>query len=66
MAKLDRVHFRRFGTFGLDFEIVYFINTGDYKTYMDVQQHVNYGIYMEFEKEGISMPYPTQKVLLDK
>jgi small-conductance mechanosensitive channel len=66
MAKLDRVHFRQFGTFGLDFEIVYFINTGDYKKYMDIQQHVNYGIYMEFEKEGINMPYPTQKVLLDK
>ncbi len=66
LAKFDRVHFREFGTFGLDFEIVYFINTGDYKKYMDIQQKINYGILEEFEKEKIKMPYPTQKVLLKK
>jgi small-conductance mechanosensitive channel len=64
LAKFDRVHFREFGTFGLDFEIVYFINTGDYQKYMDIQQKINYGILEEFEKEKIKMPYPTQKVLL--
>lgn len=65
-ASLDRVHFKQFGNFGLEFEIVYFINTGDYKKYMDIQQQINYGIFEEFEKEKINMPYPTQKVLIDK
>lgn len=65
IAKLDRVHFRQFGTFGLDFEIVYFINTGNYKKYMDVQQQINYGILEKFEEEGIKMPYPTQKILIN-
>jgi small-conductance mechanosensitive channel len=65
IAKLGRVHFREFGTFGLNFEIVYFINTGDYKKYMDVQQQINYGILEKFEKQGIKMPYPTQKILLN-
>lgn len=64
LAKFDRVHFKQFGDFGLDFEIVYFINTGDYKKYMDIQQQINYGILEGFEKEKIKMPYPTQKVLL--
>ena len=50
----------------MEFEIVYFINTGDYKKYMDIQQQINYGILEEFGKEKINMPYPTQKVLIDK
>lgn len=66
LANLDRVHFNQFSTFGLDFEIVYFIDTGNYKKYMDVQQQINYGILEAFEKESIKMPYPTQKILFDK
>ena len=66
LAKLDRVHFRQFGDFSLDFEVVYYIKTGDYTKYMDIQQKINYGILEEFEKEGINMAYPTQKVLVCK
>jgi small-conductance mechanosensitive channel len=62
MADLDRVHFRQFGDFSLDFEVVYYIKTGDYNKYMDIQQQVNYGILEEFEKEKIEMAYPTQKI----
>ena len=64
-AKLDRIHFKQFGNFGLEFEIVYFINTGDYKKYMDIQQQINYGILEKFEEEGIQMPYPTQRILMN-
>jgi small-conductance mechanosensitive channel len=66
IAELDRVHFRQFGEFSLDFEIVYYIKTGDYSKYMDIQQIINYGILEEFEKEDIKMAYPTQKVFLCK
>lgn len=62
MAVLDRVHFKQFGDFSHDFEVVYYIETGDYNKYMDIQQKINYGILEEFEKEGIEMAYPTQKV----
>jgi len=62
MANLDRVHFRQFGDFSLDFEVVYYITTGDYNKYMDIQQQINYGILEEFEKEKIEMAYPTQKI----
>jgi small-conductance mechanosensitive channel len=62
MADLDRVHFRQFGDFSLDFEVVYYIKTGDYTRYMDIQQQINYGILAEFEKEKIEMAYPTQKI----
>ncbi len=66
LATLDRVHFRQFGDFSLDFEIVYYIKTGDYTKYMDIQQKINYGILEEFEKEGIKMAYPTQQIVLCK
>jgi small-conductance mechanosensitive channel len=62
LADLDRAHFKQFGDFSLDFEVVYFIKTGDYNKYMDIQQHINYGILEEFEKEKIEMAYPTQKI----
>jgi len=62
MADLDRVHFRQFGDFSLDFEVVYYIVTGDYTKYMDIQQRINYGILKAFEKEKIDMAYPTQKI----
>ncbi|MCW4053991.1 MAG: mechanosensitive ion channel family protein [Candidatus Bathyarchaeota archaeon] len=62
MADLDRVHFKEFGDFSLDFEVVYYIKTGDYNKYMDIQQQINYGILEEFEKEEIEMAYPTQKI----
>jgi small-conductance mechanosensitive channel len=62
MAELDRVHFKQFGDFSLDFEVVYYIKTGDYTKYMDIQQQINFGILEEFEKEKIEMAYPTQKI----
>jgi len=62
MATLDRVHFRQLGDFSLDFEVVYYIKTGDYSKYMDIQQKINYSILEEFKKENISMAYPTQKI----
>jgi small-conductance mechanosensitive channel len=62
LAKFGRVHFKQFGDFSLDFEVVYYIETGDYDQYMDIQQSLNYGIMESFEKEGISMAYPTQTI----
>jgi small-conductance mechanosensitive channel len=62
LAALDRVHFKKFNDFSLDFEVVYYIETGDYNQYMAIQQSLNYGIMEGFEKEGISMAYPTQKI----
>jgi small-conductance mechanosensitive channel len=62
LAQLDRVHFREFGDFSLDFEVVYYISTGDYNKYMDIQQQINLGILEAFEKEKIETAYPTQKI----
>jgi len=66
MADLDRVHFKEYGDFSLNFEVVFYVNTGDYNKYMDVQQEVNFAIKEQFEKEGIEFAYPTQTVLVEK
>jgi small-conductance mechanosensitive channel len=65
LTRLDRVHFQQFGDFSLDFEVVYYITTGDYTKYMDIQQQINFSIMEEFDKENISMAYPTQKIFYE-
>ncbi|UCE96003.1 MAG: mechanosensitive ion channel family protein [Candidatus Bathyarchaeota archaeon] len=62
MTEFGTVHFRQFGDFSFDFDVVYYIKKGDYTKYLDIQQRINFGILEEFEKEKINMPYPTQKV----
>lgn len=66
LADFDRAHFKEFGDFSLKFEIVYYVNSGDYNKYMDVQQKINLEIKKRFEKEGIEMAYPTQTIFLNK
>jgi small-conductance mechanosensitive channel len=65
-ARIDRVHFHEFGDFSLNYEVVYFVTTQDYYTYMDTQQKVNLELIKEFEKEGIEFAYPTKRILLEK
>ncbi|MFH1784666.1 MAG: mechanosensitive ion channel family protein [bacterium] len=62
----DRAHFASFGDFSLIIEIVYYVISGDYNKYMDIQQEINFKIKEEFEKEGIEFAYPTQTLFVDK
>jgi small-conductance mechanosensitive channel len=66
MCAIDRIHFREFGAFSLNFEIVYFIDSSDYNKYMDIQQQINFGIAEAFEKEKIEIAFPTQTIFLAK
>ncbi len=65
-ATLDRVHFKEFGDFSLNFEIVYYVNSSDYVVYMNTQQSINLKIYEAFEKEKIEFAYPTQSIYIEK
>ena len=66
IADLDRVHFKEFGDFSLNFEVVYYVDTGDYGKYMDTQQEINFALKEQFEREGIEFAYPTQTLLVNK
>ena len=66
LAEPDRIHFKEYGDFSLNFEIVYYMKIGDYAKYMDTQQEINFKIKEAFEKEGIEMAFPTQTIFLNK
>ena len=65
-AEFDRAHFYKYGDFSLDIEVVYYILTSDYNTYMDIQQSINLSIFEEFAKRGIDFAYPTQTLFIEK
>ncbi len=65
-ATFDRAHFKGYGTSSLEFETVYYVKSGDYTVYMDVQQAINVILFERFESEGIPFAYPTQLLKLDQ
>lgn len=58
----DRAHFKEYGNFSLNFEVVYFVESSDFRQFMDVQQEINLEIYRKFGQMGIQFAYPTQVV----
>ncbi len=59
-VRFDRAHFKEYGDFSLNFEVVYYVLVPDYNVYMDIQQAINLALYQRFEEEGIEFAYPTQ------
>lgn len=59
-VRFDRAHFKDYGNFSLNYEMVYWVLSPDYNTYMDIQQNINLALYKRFEGEGIEFAYPTQ------
>lgn len=59
-ARFDRAHFEAYGDYSLNFEVVYYVLTPNYNTYMDIQQIINLEIYQQFQAEGVEFAYPTQ------
>ena len=61
-ATFARAHFASFGSYSLNFEVVYFVQSADYDRYMDINQRINLAIKDGFEKLGISFAFPTSIV----
>jgi small-conductance mechanosensitive channel len=66
LVRFDRVHFNRYGDFSLDYEVVFFVDTPDYNTYMDILQQINFDIYEKFALEKIDFAFPTQTLIFNK
>jgi MscS family membrane protein len=64
-TRFERSHFTSFGPSALIFETVYFVLSADYMLYADIQQDVNLRIHEEFERSGVQLAYPTQRLLID-
>lgn len=65
-TRFDRAYFTKFADFALVFDVVYTVESSDYQTYLDINQAINFEIKEAFEKEGISMAYPTQTIYIEK
>jgi small-conductance mechanosensitive channel len=64
-TRFDRVHFRKYGDFSLNFEIVYYVLNPDFNLYMDIQQAINLTMFRRFEEEGINFAYPTRTLYVE-
>jgi len=65
-TRFDRAHFKSYGDFSLNFEIVYYVLRPDYIDYINAQQNINLAIFKRFQEEGIEFAYPTQTLILNK
>lgn len=65
-VRFDRAHFKDFGDFSLNYEIVYFVLSSDFMLYMDAQQAINLAIHERFEQLDVEFAYPTQTLYVQK
>lgn len=63
-TRFDRAHFKAFGSFSLDFEVVYFVLVPQYNVFMDIQQEINLRLYRALASEGVEFAFPTQTLYL--
>ena len=63
-TRFDRAHFKSYGDWALDFEVVYYVLDADYNLHMDVQQSLNVAIYERFAAEGVQFAFPTRTVFV--
>jgi small-conductance mechanosensitive channel len=65
-VRFDRAHFKGFGDFSLNFEVVYWMLDPDYTLFMDVQQEINLALVDAFEERGAVFAFPTQTIHLQR
>ncbi len=61
-TRFERAHLKQFGASSIDFEVVYWALTADFKLHMDILQAVNLRIAEEFASRKIDFAFPTQTV----
>ncbi len=60
------VSFEKFNDYSLDIRVIYYITEMDYGKFLKIKDQVNMKIKKQFEKEKISMAFPTQTIELKK
>jgi len=56
-AEFNMVHLREVGPFSYNFEVVYYLNTGNYTEFLDVHDQINFAIRERFEKESVDFGF---------
>lgn len=65
-VRFDRAHFKDFGDFSINFEVVYYMLVPDYAVYMDTQQAINLAVHKEFSEKEIEFAFPTQTLHIER
>jgi len=65
-TEFGRVHFKEFGDFSLNFEVVFYVLDSSFEKYLDIRQAINFEILKRFEEEKIEFAFPTQTIFLAK
>jgi small-conductance mechanosensitive channel len=63
-ARFDRAHFKAYGDFSLNFEVVYYVLSPEFNVYMDTQQAINLAIFEQFARQGVQFAYPTRTLYI--
>ena len=66
LAEFDRLFFKTFGVSALEWELVYYINTGDYLEYLSARHAINMALKQYLESQNIELAYPTQTIHVKK
>ena len=65
-VRFDRVFFTTLAASSLDFEVVYFVLSDEYKQALAAQQEINLQLMKAFEQECIEFAYPTKTPYVKK
>lgn len=65
-TRFDNCRFMSFGDFSLNFEVIYYVTSGDYKIYCNTQHNINLEIKRVFDEKKIEFAFPTQTVYVAK
>ncbi len=61
-ARFDRSHFSAFTDYSLICETIYYVESAEYLTYMDIQEKINLELKTALENEEIEFAFPTNRV----
>jgi small-conductance mechanosensitive channel len=66
LVRFDRVHFANYGNYSINYEVVFFVDTPEYNTYMDILQQINFDIYEQFAAAKIDFASPLPTLTIDR
>jgi small-conductance mechanosensitive channel len=64
-TRFDRAHLAKIAPTSFDFEAVYFVTKPDYNRHMDIQQAIILRLLEAFERDGIAIAHPVQRLTLE-
>jgi small-conductance mechanosensitive channel len=62
LVRFDRANFRMLRDWSLEFDVIYFVASGNFNVYADIQQQINLELIRRLDAEGITLAMPTQIV----